>query len=514
MTAESLARELENFLAEARDAVVVEDGEAIFELSGARYSISDEHGKCVLHMWSEERNSVRRVLDAENRNGVLQLAVQRFGRSRPSKLEICPGRHDRRAPSARRATRLQFLRWLERVLPRSFPGYEVERLSSAMDLERSFGPAYARGIVHRGRSAFAVLGVNSQEPQSTIDGALTFALLWLDHCRRRDAGRRLVEGLKLLAPRGSSDVIRARLAYLDPAVAKFQLYEFEEREDAIEERDWSDGGNVATRLVRCPDAAKIRERFAPEVERVREQLPQAEFVPCSPAEAAFRWHGLEFARARLAPAADSLRSGGELVFGVVGCELRWSEETQPQLAALARRLLSERRPEGDSRHALWRMQPERWLESLVMEDVARLDARIEATTVHSQVPAFAAGDRAMIDILAATREGRLAVIELKADEDIHLPLQGLDYWARVHWHHQRGELTGFGYFPGRNLSLAAPILLLVAPSLHIHPATDALLRYLSPQVDWTVIGLDERWREGVRVVFRKRPERQLLAPSY
>jgi hypothetical protein len=31
----------------------------------------------------------------------------------------------------------------------------------------------------------------------------------------------------------------------------------------------------------------------------------------------------------------------------------------------------------------------------------------------------------MIDVLALTRENRLAVIELKADEDIHLPLQGL-----------------------------------------------------------------------------------------
>jgi len=37
----------------------------------------------------------------------------------------------------------------------------------------------------------------------------------------------------------------------------------------------------------------------------------------------------------------------------------------------------------------------------------------------------------MIDVLTVTREGRLAVLELKAAEDIHLPLQGIDYWARV-----------------------------------------------------------------------------------
>ncbi|PYV61884.1 MAG: hypothetical protein DMG95_11160, partial [Acidobacteria bacterium] len=65
---------------------------------------------------------------------------------------------------------------------------------------------------------------------------------------------------------------------------------------------------------------------------------------------------------------------------------------------------------------------------------------------------FSASDRAMIDVLTATRTGRLAVVELKADEDIHLPLQGIDYWSRVAWHHARGEFQKFGYFAGRELS--------------------------------------------------------------
>jgi len=110
----------------------------------------------------------------------------------------------------------------------------------------------------------------------------------------------------------------------------------------------------------------------------------------------------------------------------------------------------------------------------------------------------------MIDVLTVTRDGQLAVLELKADEDLHLPLQGLDYWARVNWHHQRGEFQRFGYFPGRELSPNPPLLILVAPALHVHPATDALLRYLSPEIDCTLLGIDERWREGVRVIFRKR----------
>jgi hypothetical protein len=49
------------------------------------------------------------------------------------------------------------------------------------------------------------------------------------------------------------------------------------------------------------------------------------------------------------------------------------------------------------------------------------------------------------------------------------------------------------------------LLFMVAPSLRVHPAVDTVLRYFSPEIEWNLIGVDERWREGVRVVYRKRP---------
>ena len=71
----------------------------------------------------------------------------------------------------------------------------------------------------------------------------------------------------------------------------------------------------------------------------------------------------------------------------------------------------------------------------------------------------------------------------------------------------RGEFLKFGYFGGREMSSHSPLLFLVAPALHVHPATDTILRYISPDIDWAFVGIDERWREGVKVVFRKRPVR-------
>jgi hypothetical protein len=504
MTPETLARTIEDFLVGARDAVVLDDGAAVFDLAQAKYSISGEHNKCLLHLWSAERNLVRRVLDVEIKHEVLRLAVQRLGQTRPGKLEICRQR-DQRTPTAKRAARAVYQRGLQRNLERSFPTYVASRLITSADLERSFGPIYARGLLRRGQSGFAVLGVNSHETQSSIDAALTFGILWLDACRVAHAGKMVVEGLKLFLPAGTSSLTRERMAHLLPDAAKWQLYELDDPEGQVKEIEVSDSGNIKTRLVHWTDETEAAKRFAEAIGRVRELMPDAEMAVISPAEIAFRCHGLEFAGARLAHQLGSLRSTPEIVFGVGGDERILREQNSDAFRRLVHSVGEVRHAEGPRDHALWRMHPERWLESLVVQDVSEVDERLDASSLYSQVPAFSAADRAMIDVLTVTCTGRLAVVELKADEDIHLPLQGLDYWSRVDWHHARGEFQRFGYFPGRELSPERPLLFLVAPALHLHPATDTLLRYISAEIEWAVVGIDERWRNGIRAVFRKRP---------
>ena len=503
MTPESLAREVEGFLLGMETAVVIEDGDVIFDLTQAKYSVSGEIHRCLLHMWSSERNVVRRVLDAEVKKDVLLLQVQRLGQARPSKLEICRKR-DWRTPTAKKVSRLGYQQLLQRVLQRRFPGFVVSHLTTSIDLKHSFGPIYTRGIVQRGQSAFAVLGVNAQETQGSIDAALTFGILWLDFCRRARAGKVVVEGLMLFVPDNSSAVVRGRMAHLNPDAAKWQLYELKERDEELVEIDLSDRGNIATRLVHAANETATRERFADSVARIRDLMPEAEIAILSSAEIAFRRHGLEFARARLAHDPASFRSSTEIVFGVGRGERVLTDSNHEYFTALVRSIGEVRHPEGPRDHPLWRMHPERWLESLAVLNLALLDGELGGRIQYSQVPAFSASDRAMIDVLTTTREGRLAVVELKADEDIHLPLQGLDYWSRVAWHQARGDFARFGYFTGVELSDHDPLLFLVAPALRVHPATDILLHYFSPKIDWVLVGIDERWRENLKTIFRKR----------
>jgi hypothetical protein len=507
---------VQEFLAEATGAVVLEDGAVSFDLADAKYSISGEYNKCLLHLWSAERNAVRRVLDAEVKNGMLRLAVQRLGQTHPSKMEICREK-DRRSPSAKRAARAAYEPKLRRAIERKFPGFTLSRLTSSVDLEKSFGPVYARGLLKQGQSAFAVLGVNGTETQGSIDAALTFGILWMDYCREsprmcqsrgdtRHTGLRsvLVEGLVLLVPAGCSSLVRERMANLNRSAAKWRLFEFDERHDAVVEVDCSDRGNVATRLVHATNETSALERFGESITKVRSILPNTEVLVISPVDISFRWRGLEFARGRAEAEAVTFRSRQEIVFGLGAEEHVLDDRNWQMFLDLITSLRDARHPYGPRHDRLFRMHPERWLESLVVGDVSVIDERLEPESVYSQVPAFSAADRAMIDVLTLTRDARLAVVELKADEDIHLPLQGLDYWARVQWHHSRGEFLKFGYFGGREMSAEAPLLFLVAPALRVHPSTDTLLRYISPEIEWAFVGIDERWREGVRVIFRKR----------
>jgi hypothetical protein len=140
---------------------------------------------------------------------------------------------------------------------------------------------------------------------------------------------------------------------------------------------------------------------------------------------------------------------------------------------------------------------------LIREDVTRVDAALDHRFAYSQVLASAGGDHGILDVLTVTRSGRLAILELKATEFLNLPLQAADYWLRIRRHLEQGDIQRYGYFPGIELQAAPPLVYLVAPALRFHPATDRLLRMLTPQLEIIRVGLAENWRRGLSVVLRQ-----------
>jgi hypothetical protein len=613
-TAVHVAQQIEEFLARHAEAVVLEDGKVIFDLRSAKASINTEHERCTLHLWSEERNLVRQIVSVTERAGSLRLATQRFGHAQTKLLELV-GSRERRTPTTRETARQRYVQTLERVLARTFEDWICEGFRTAMDLERSFGPAYARGSMVRGQTAWAVIGVNEQESATVIDGVLTLGILWLHYCREQAGGRRLYQGLKVIVPRGAAMLTLSRMAWLHAEAAQWELWELEQRSEELTQRDASDQGNVRTRLVHLPDEEAARERFAAGVEQVMRLVPVGEEGRVeqrlrNTAELAFLLHGMEFARVRIGLAPNSFAQTLEITAGVGPSETPLHEGNRAELAEMVAELFARRRaaeaagvsrqrrvqpyrrigePMGAPAHArlqaserrgarnsaqdpMYRAVPERWLESMLRRDLApltrglaptprkvtrsnagqfanetdpdtignrvdvadtreaevggnrlqpeayesRVIPRLDPQHVYSQVPAIAgAGDHGLLDLLGVTADGRLAVIELKVDDDLHFALQGLDYWIRVRQHHLEtvdaatgmGEFQRHGYFRGVELSPLPPRLYLVAPSLHIHPATETILRYMSPRVEWNLLALDERWRQQIRVVWRKQSGR-------
>ena len=115
---------------------------------------------------------------------------------------------------------------------------------------------------------------------------------------------------------------------------------------------------------------------------------------------------------------------------------------------LARELARYRSPDAqDKQNPLYRRHPETWLESQVRCRLDLIDGNLLPEPLYGQVPSVAGPDRGIIDLLASDRQGRLAVIELKASEDVHLPLQALDYWMRVKWNLDRDEFQAAATSP-------------------------------------------------------------------
>jgi hypothetical protein len=81
---------VETYVAEHPAAAVLEVGRVVFDMRSARYSVAESHGRCVLQLWSEERNLVRTLVAVQHRTGCLRLMRRRMGAAKPSALELVP----------------------------------------------------------------------------------------------------------------------------------------------------------------------------------------------------------------------------------------------------------------------------------------------------------------------------------------------------------------------------------------------------------------------------------------
>ena len=507
---------LEGFIRELDHPVVVEDGVELFDLTRAQWRLAVEFGKLVFEAWSPARSIVRRVEDvASRKRGLLRVLARKRAASEASMLEFRELDFAERTESvAPPLDRARFRREFLRMLEREFPGWRLERVSNRSDREHSFSAWYTRGWARRGGTAWAFLGLSEAETPAAADAALAFGLIWLDWLRSRSDGVS-VPGLKLFLPRGAAEATAHRAAHLDRQAVEMEIFEWNLSDSSSgpqppERVDLCDYGNVETRLVPRLDRQALAERHREFVRALLGDLVgRVDLVPDPSGRfLSLRVRGLAIARVEgdLDP---------RVYFGLEGNTQKLDSENRTEFRALIEGVLKLRRaPGGDASHEFYRLQGERWLESLLVGDISKIDPALSPDCVYPQVPAFSGPascqrHRGVIDVLGVTRGARLgtgnrlAVIELKLYEEINLPLQGLDYWLRVKWLGQRRQFTQFGYFPGIEVASEPPLLYLVSPAFRFHSTTGRVIRYFAPSIEIIQVGLNEQWREGIKVLFRR-----------
>jgi hypothetical protein len=483
-------------LASSGSAEIHEAGEWLAELAAFRWEIRHEGKISLLHLWSNGRSLTRRLLDVKEQSPFrIVLEVQRFGRAKPSRFEFL--RPDAPRPSIR-VEREKFRTVLRRILEKAFPDAQIESLTAVANLKDSFSDVYVRGSVSEAKKTWAVFAVRPGESAATIKNSLGFSLLWLDWMRGHTFTR-AVEGVRLIVPEETSKLIRERILGLCHS-ARVEIYEILQSQARLRKMEPADGnleswliprGERDSLLNQALAAAASLHPLAPHLPPAGTDIT-ARIVPGG-VEVALAFRGLEFARYN--------REG--LFFGLNDRRTRLHSGNQKSLDDLVVKLDFHRNAFAeDQKNPLYRAAPERWIETLILSNPLKLDPQLNSRFLYSQVPALAQ-DRGVVDLLGVTRRGRLVLMELKASENVQLPIQALDYWLRIRRHQISGELQRCGYFPGVELSAEPPLVWLIAPGLRFHNACEILPKYLLPEIHMVRIGLTENWRRGIKVIFRQ-----------
>jgi hypothetical protein len=479
---------IERFVRDSRQPVLFEPGDDPLPVTPETFSLTARGIVVTVECWNNTKNLVRRIRGIRTeRRGRLEVEIERFG-TLAGTLTLLDLADPSNRDADRRGARLKYRERFRSSLQRQFAGYRVAELSTEQDLQHTLSPSFPRALLRRGTSGIAAVGAS--EDAFSPNDALSFGLIWLDHLRRRDP-KTSINTLAIFLPSGFESTTCHRVRHLNPNAAQYLIFVHQGNDEAqVNPLDYQ---NFDTRLPIAMQALSGASRRTLEwVDRLL-AIEGVERRDRPDGSVSLAVRGLEFARV----------AGDELLFGLDRKHAAGSDSHLQETERIAQELARMR-----SFHALDRANPiymrhsEAWLESQVRAHIETLDAMIYPHPLYGQVPQFAAGERGIIDLLGVDRDGRLAVIELKASEDIHLPLQALDYWMRVKWHLDRGEFAGRGYFPGIGLSHAAPRLLLVAPSIEYHPTNETILKYFSAEVPVERVGVGLEWRKELRVMFR------------
>jgi hypothetical protein len=379
---------------------------------------------------------------------------------------------------------------------------------------------YARIVLRRKHERIAVTATVASSDARNVDSLFSSSLLWFTRLQQRPR-RPLIERLVIAVEHNVLEAARQRHVLLRESLRqRIQLFEIRsdgKRGSSLTVREGSrlntDGSWEQLEPVRPFERKHLWRkrliRLSPivedeTIERAKQIIalqPQAIDVVASRHGQTIRYHGLPFARVR------RVMDRERIWFGIEGSRRRLLDDYHEQDWIKLFRDLEHYRNRDcrDKRHWFYRAAGEAWLESILRRDISKLDPGLIVAPLHAQFRTSHGGPTGArpIDLLALRYDGRLAVIELKVNEDREHVFQGVDYWRRVEAHRRRGHISTAKLFGEREISDESPLVYLVAPTLRFHPSFTTLARTIAPDVEIYRFDINEDWRRGVRVVRRE-----------
>ena len=494
-------RSIDELLGAHNEWFLTHDGGAPLALSLSEFDFSIDHRRLIFSSWTESGSRSWRITAWSWTGQKLLLEATRRMGAEVATLDLVPRESAKAIVAGIAAARQARCVRLAQIAIEAFSSAKIEQVGLSPGMRRDQPGRYARIVLRRQHERIAVTATVANSDARNVDSLFSSALLWFNRLQQRPR-RPPIEKLIMAVEHNVLEAARQRHVLLRESLRqRIQLFEIDDAWQQLEAaRPWERKNLWRKRLTQFPAVGEDET-----IERVKQIIalrPQAIDLVTSRHGQTLRYHGLPFARVRRVMDRD------RIWFGIEGSRRRLLDEYhEPDWIKLFRDLENYRDANcRDRRHWFYRAAGEAWLESILRRDISKLDPGLIVAPLHAQFRTSHGGPTGArpIDLLALRHDGRLAVIELKVNEDREHVFQGVDYWRRVEAHRRRGHISTAKLFGEREISDESPLVYLVAPTLRFHPSFSTLARTIAPDIEVYRFDINENWRAGVRVVRRER----------
>ena len=306
--------------------------------------------------------------------------------------------------------RLEHANSIASALLEIFPAYKLTRLALNVDNGR------LAQIFLRGPEGVEVAVVTDVTATMIHEAVMTSAMLWFEKLQLR---KRPIGEVWIVGERKQARNLRKLIGlFTDNVAARFWIFESSRKS----------GSPKLQELKRAELRALWREkpkkitlpaetRASKTAEQIMSLSPEKTDVIFSKQGETIRFLGLPFARVR------TIAGQERAWFGIDRNHRQLVQDSRSELGELVHELETYRNPDTpNKRHEFYRTSPEAWLESILRQNIKRLDANLILSPIYNQFRASA--DK--IDLLAIRRDGRLVIVELKTSPDRETVFQAAD----------------------------------------------------------------------------------------